>query len=73
MAVDDAADSGGTGRPDGGGVDSRTSGREEEEHHSASLVVSDSPAAHGVVEAEAVATSLWLHAAALLLQVRGWG
>ena len=72
LAVD-AADSGGSGQPDGGGVDGRTSGREEEEHHSASLVVSDSPAARGVVEAEAVATSLWLHAVALLLQVRGVG
>ena len=73
LAVD-AADSGGTRQPDGGGVDGRTAaGREEEEQHSASLVVSDSTAAHGVVEAEAVATSLWLHAAALLLQVRGWG
>ena len=72
LAVD-VADSGGTRQPDGGRVGGRTSGREEEEQHSASLVVSDSTAAHGVVEAEAVATSLWLHAAALLLQVRGWG
>lgn len=68
----DAAGSG-TGLREGrcGGGGSRGAPGCGEASPSATLVISDSPALHGVIEAEAVATSLWLHAVALVVQVGG--